>query len=133
MVTIQTVFIESPPYILKGSREAHRFRVLSNLELIWNKLHQKCSWHFYEWMGRLSGTKPHFHPRLHKPVLKVLPMNRYIVAIIYFFGGNFSLTVSCFKYGSQIASYTKNWNIFYKCNMMADIYLNQKQPFAHVL
>ena len=41
-------------------------------------------------MGGLSGTKPHFHPRLHKPVSKVLPMYRYIAAAIYFSGKNFS-------------------------------------------
>ena len=67
-------------------------------------------------MGGLSGTKPHFHATLHEPVSKVLPMYRYIVATIYFFGGNFSQTVSYFKYGFQIASDAKNWNIFCKCN-----------------
>ena len=34
----------------------------------------------------LNATKPHFHHRLHKPILKVLPMYRYIVATIYFSG-----------------------------------------------
>ena len=71
---------------------------------------------FLERMGGVGGTKPHFHPRLHKPALKVLHMYRYIVGTIYFSGENFSQTVSCFKYGFQIASDAKNWNIFYKCN-----------------
>ena len=67
-------------------------------------------------MGGLSGTKPHFHPRLHEPVLKVLSVYRHIVAIIYFSGGNFSQIVSCFKYDFQVTSDARNWNIVCKCN-----------------
>ena len=70
---------------------------------------------FLAFLG-LTGTKPHFHSRLHKPVSKVLPIYRYIVATICFSGENFSQTVSCFKYGFQIALDAKNWNIFCKCN-----------------
>ena len=107
VVAVQTDFTESLP-----QKKVPRKPIASEFYLNWsfhrNKLYHKCSWHFQKRMGGLSGSKPHFHPRLNKPVSKVLPMYRYIVATIYFSGEIFSQTISDFKYDFQIALEAKN-------------------------
>ena len=76
-------------------------------------------------MGILSGTKPHFHPRL--------LMYIYIVATIYFSGENFSQTVSCFKYSFQIAADAKLEIYFANTIMMASVfkYLPKSEAAVH--
>ena len=66
--------------------------------------------------GSVKCNQTQFDPRLHKPILKVVPMYSYIIAIRYISGKVFSQTISCIKYGFQIASDAKNSNIFCKCN-----------------
>ena len=59
-----------------------------------NILRHECSSHFLEKMGVLSATKSHSNPRAHKPILKVLFMQRYIIVVtIYFSGKTFSQTI----------------------------------------
>ena len=117
------------PQILKSwAKEAYRFRISFNLSFIWKKLHHKCFWHSQQRMGVLSATKSHFHPRLHKPISKVLPMYRYkIVATIYFSVKNFSQTISCFRNGFhryQKFKYVLQMQLWQLT--FSTIYLNQK-------
>ena len=75
---------------LTFSKVGPRRPIVSEFPLTWSfiskKRHHKCC--------------RHFHPRLHKPILKVLLMYRYIVvATIYFSGRKFSQTRSCFRQG----------------------------------
>ena len=92
--------------------------IASEFPLTWSfirkKVHHKCSWQFQQGMGVLSATKSHFHPRLHKPISKVLPMYRYItVATIYVSGKIFPKQYHALD---TVFTDTKNSNILCKCN-----------------
>ena len=83
-----------PPYILKSwSKE-----VKKKLKLYQEKTPSQMFLAYSAENGSAKCNQAlHFHPRLHKPVSKVLPMYRYIIAAnTYFSGKNFSLTISCF-------------------------------------
>ena len=73
-------------------------------------------------MGGLSGTKPHFHPRLHKPVSKVLPMYRYIAAAIYFSGKNFSKQYHGLKTVFKLLQMPKKQIYFANAIMIANVF-----------
>ena len=85
-------------------------------------------------MGVLSSIRPHIHPRLHKPISKVLLMYRYIiVATTYFSGRYLSQTISCFRYGfhrCQKFKYILKMQLWEPT--FSSIYLNQKKPFTCV-
>ena len=85
-------------------------------------------------MGVLSTTMSHFHPRLHKPILKVLPVYKFkIVATMYFSEKNFSKQYHALD---TVFTDTKNSNILCKCNydsQRSQVFkLNQKNLFTRV-
>ena len=66
---MQIFFIECLPYILKSSKEAHRFRISLNLDLYQKHTSPPMFMTlFLERMGELSVTKAHVAPRLPKPI-----------------------------------------------------------------
>ena len=56
----------------------------------------------------LSSNKPHCHPRLPKPNLKILLIYRNILGI------QLSQATACYNHGPQIASHTTILDIFYR-------------------
>ena len=73
MIAVQIFFIECLLYILKSSKEAHRFRISFNLELYQDQT-SPSMFMTLDRMGVLSATKAHVAPRLPKPILKVFTM-----------------------------------------------------------
>ena len=88
-------------YILKSwAKESYHFRISFNLELYHEKPPPQIFLAFLVKNGSVKCNQTsHFHPRLHKPISKVLPMYRYlIVASIYFPAKILSQTISCFRH-----------------------------------
>ena len=111
-------FIECLPYILKSSKETHRFRISFNLELY--QIHAPPPMFmtlFLERMGALSATKHHVPPRHPPRILNVLPMYRYILS-----GKQLFQTVLCSKYDFQIVQIQKFQKNFRKSIIMVNIF-----------
>ena len=120
------------PYIFKSwAKEAYPFRISFNLERYQEKTPPQIFLAFLVENGSVKcNQSPHFYPRLHKLISKVLPMCRYIVvATIYFSAKNFSQTISCFRHGFHSAKKLNYANALVTPNIFK--YLPKSEEAVH--